>query len=174
MASFASAPAPSAAARGHWFKLPALPAVRKDVAETGAATPTQKLLVHDQMATGTVHNQHEPDDLQKRKIDGALYNQHEPDDLQKRKIDGALWWARSDKDTDGAVRGGTAYIDFVDNLRISDNTGNTGPTSPWAPSQRDVISRCAEGCLPGCGHYQASVSIFSVGEKASRRRIILH
>ena len=156
MASFASAPAPSAAARGHWFKLPALPAVRKDVAETGAATPTQKLLVHDQMATGTVHNQ------------------HEPDDLQKRKIDGALWWARSDKDTDGAVRGGTAYIDFVDNLRISDNTGNTGPTSPWAPSQRDVISRCAEGCLPGCGHYQASVSIFSVGEKASRRRIILH
>ena len=158
MASFASAPAPSAAARGHWFKLPALPAVRKDVAETGAATPTQKLLVHDQMATGTVHNQ------------------HEPDDLQKRKIDGALWWARmtADKDTDGAVRGGTAYIDFVDNLRISDNTGNTGPTSPWAPSQRDVISRCAEGCLPGCGHYQASVSIFSVGEKASRRRIILH
>jgi len=84
------------------------------------------------------------------------------EELEKRKVDAALWWAAmtAEKDTEKAVRGGTAYADFVDILRISDNDGGT-PIRPWAPS-------------PGARQGEpASASIFSMG-RASRRRIIAH
>ena len=98
--------------------------------------------------------------------EGSAHKLSSDKELEKRKLEAALWWAAmtAEKDTEKAVRGGSAYADFVDILRISDNDGGT-LIRPWAFSP-----------LPRQGEPEgepASASFFSMG-RASRRRIIAH
>ena len=70
----------------------------------------------------------------------ADYQEELPSDLETRKVDEALWRAAmtAHKDTEGKVRGGTAYFDFLNMLRISGNAGDE-----TSPSQKQLAAAAA-------------------------------
>ena len=139
MASKVITAAPAAAGPGtHWFRPPAPKTPSANADQQAAADETH---VHNQLQRMTTIDDQRAGLQQKR------YE-------QKRKMEAALWWATmtAEKQTDKAVRGGTAYSDFVDILRISDNPDGGPPIPPWPPN-------------PGVSQEQG---------RASRRRIMAH